>query len=101
MKTFPVKFSYKENENDHRLETIRAEIKFVSEVNIERKYLPGMEESIKNSLTERLQRLIYGDIKDALLDAECGLRMETRLNLCEIETIFFSLRKSIPKLTHD
>lgn len=101
MKTFPVKFYYKENENDLQLETIRAEIKFSSEVNIERKYLPWMEESIKNTLTERLHRLIYGDIKDTLLETEYELRTEQHLNLSEIETILFGLRKSIPKITHD
>lgn len=101
MKTFPIKISFKEDENNRQNELIRAEIKFISEISIERKYLPEMEKSAQNRLAERLQRQIYGSIKDALFEAEHGLRMEQHINPCKIAAIFHSLRNSIPKLTHD
>jgi len=54
MKTFPVKFSYKENENDHRLETIRAELEFWARIQELEEIVKQQEQTI-NSLTSAVQ----------------------------------------------
>lgn len=101
MKTFPVKITYREDENHRQNELIRAEIKFVAEVRVDKKYLPQMEKSAKNGLAERLQRQIYGDIKHALVTAETEIRMLREIDPYKISRIFDNLRNSIPKLTHE
>lgn len=102
MKTFPVKIAYREDENHRQNELIRAEIKFAAEIKVNRKYLPQIEKSTKNKLTEHLQRQLYGDIETALVYAERDFRTMRPADLpMSVEAIFRHIRNSIPKLTYE